>query len=166
MEKTSDPPIVGFSSHDHQRCVTSALKEADEYCQLQKLRFTTVRRRTLGILLESHTALGAYDVLGRLKAEGLGSKPPVAYRALAFLLEHGFIHRVERLNAFIACSHPGAKHQPAFLICRDCGSVAEASVNPVSGSLRKTARQNGFQIQHATLEAEGQCPMCHEQHKP
>lgn len=150
---------IGFSRHDHTRCVNHALNEAEAYCLQNKLRFTRVRRRTLGILLESHSALGAYDVLERLKAEGLGSKPPIAYRALGFLLDNGFIHRVERLNAFIACSHPGAIHDPAFLICTDCKSVAETLVRS-AGSLSRSARESGFHIQETTLEAEGKCPQC------
>lgn len=152
--------VIGFSRHDHKRCVAQALQEADAFCVERNLRFTPVRRRTLGILLESHCALGAYEVLARLADEGFGSKPPVAYRALSFLLDNRFIHRVERLNAYIACSHPGAKHDPAFLICTGCGSVAEASVTQSSGTLGRTARKIGFQIEHATLEAEGQCPDC------
>ena len=39
----------------------------------------------------------------RLAAEGFGHQPPVAYRALAFLTEHGLAHRIRRLNAFAAC---------------------------------------------------------------
>ncbi len=162
MQKKNAEPVVGFSRHDHKRCVTRALREADSYCRLNKLRFTAVRRRTLGILLESHSAVGAYDVLERLNSEGLGSKPPIAYRALGFLLDNGFIHRVERLNAYIACSHPGASHDPAFLICTGCKSVAETPVSS-AGSLSKCARDSGFEIQHTTLEAEGQCPRCQQQ---
>lgn len=163
MNKQKAGAVVGFSAHDHRRCVSTALEKADAYCRDNKLRFTPVRRRTLGILLESHSAIGAYEVLERLSEEGLGSKPPVAYRALAFLLENGFIHRIERLNAFVACAHPGASHNPAFLICRDCGSVAEASVGSTSGALTRTAKESGFHIEHTTIEAEGQCPKCQTQ---
>lgn len=163
MNKSPKKPIVGFSQHDHKGCVQRALKEADSYCEKNQLRFTTVRRRTLGILLESHAAMGAYEVLERLNQEGLGSKPPIAYRALSFLQENGFIHRIERLNAFVACSHPGSKHHPAFLICTDCGNVAEAAVSPNADALSRTAQQNGFQIEHKTIEAEGQCPGCLQQ---
>jgi Fur family zinc uptake transcriptional regulator len=162
MNNEQNNSIVGFTTHDHNSCVRRALSQADEFCRENQLRFTKVRRRTLGILLESHAAMGAYEVLDRLKLEGLGSKPPIAYRALGFLLDNGFIHRIERLNAFVACSHPGASHHPAFLICTDCGSVAETSVSPNTDALSKTARQNGFQIRHTTLEAEGQCPDCQQ----
>jgi len=160
MAKQLKKSVVAFAEHNHNHCVELALAKADAYCQSHNLRFTKVRRRTLGILLESHVAMGAYDVLDRLTLEGLGSKPPIAYRALTFLLENGFIHRVEKLNAFIACSHPGAAHNPAFLICTDCGSVAEATVTPDTGALSRTAKQNGFSIQSTVMEAEGQCPDC------
>ena len=97
-------------------------------------------------------------MLARLDAEGLGSKPPVAYRALAFLVEQGFAHRIERLNAFIACMHPGAAHDPAFMICRKCGTVAEAQAS--SRSLTLAAAANGFQLEQTMIEAEGICPAC------
>lgn len=162
MSNKKSDSIVDYSSFDNSSCVRRALSEAEVFCRDNRLRFTKVRRRTLGILLESHTAMGAYEVLDRLRLEGLGSKPPVAYRALSFLLENGFVHRIERLNAFVACSHPGSKHHPVFLICTDCGSVAETSVNPTSDVLSKTAQKNGFQIRQSTLEAEGQCPDCQQ----
>lgn len=162
-KKYKTASVIGFSRHDHRRCVSNALREADTFCRNNKLRFTPVRRRTLGILLESHAAIGAYDVLERLNKENLGSKPPVVYRALGFLLENGFIHRIERLNAYIACAHPGAAHDPAFLICSDCGAVAEATVNSSAGALTRTAKLSGFAIQHTTIEAEGQCPQCQVQ---
>jgi Fur family zinc uptake transcriptional regulator len=151
------PEARGFARHDHNCCVTDALKVADDACQTRKIQLTPVRRRVLEILLESHSAMGAYDVLARLDAEGLGSKPPVAYRALGFLVEQGFVHRIERLNAFIACAYPGATHDPAFMICRGCGKVAEALT---AGPMRDEAEQSGFQIEQTVVEAEGLCPGC------
>ncbi|GIT26478.1 MAG: hypothetical protein CM1200mP41_25220 [Gammaproteobacteria bacterium] len=95
-----------------------ALDYARGVCAQQGLRLTPVRERVLQLLLESHSALGAYDLLEKLKADGLGSQPPVAYRALEFLVAHGFAPKIERLNAFVACSRTHAGHSPAFLICR------------------------------------------------
>lgn len=160
MVSSSSSDLLGFARHNHRHCVTYALDEADRYCREHKLRFTQARRRTLGILLENHSAMGAYEVLERLNTEGLGSKPPIAYRALAFLVDHGFVHRIEKLNAYIACSHPGSDHDPAFLICNDCGAIAEAQIHGSAGKLAQTARLSGFQISHTIMEAEGQCPQC------
>lgn len=148
---------LGFSRHDHTLCVRSALAAADARCAELKVQLTPVRRRVLEILLETHAAMGAYDVLARLDAEGLGSKPPVAYRALSFLVEHGFVHRIERLNAFIACAHPGAHHDPAFMICRGCGTVAEAQAD---AAMAQPAALSGFQVEQTVIEAEGLCPAC------
>ena len=133
------------------------MAQAESTCADRKVQLTPVRRRVLEILLESHAAMGAYDVLARLDAEGLGSKPPVAYRALGFLVEQGFVHRIERLNAFVACAHPGASHDPAFMICRGCGKVAEAQAN---AALADPAAQSGFVVEQTVIEAEGLCPAC------
>lgn len=123
-------------------------------------RLTPVRRRTLEILLESHRALGAYDVLQRLSAEGFGHQPPVAYRALEFLVEHGLAHRIRRLNAFAACMHPGEAHAPVFLICRACDLVAEAPGQAVRAALDDAAETLGFAVERANVEALGLCPEC------
>lgn len=155
-----DDLLPGLAVHDHKDCVRRALQEADARCARDGLKFTGARRRTLEILLESHVALGAYDVLARLAADGLGSKPPIAYRALGFLVEHGFAHRVERLNAFVACARPGTAHQPAFMICTDCGTVAETATAPLRGALGKSARDHGFRIDSTVLEAQGVCAGC------
>lgn len=153
---SSEP--LGFIRHDHSTCVQSALRSADAACAARQVQLTPVRRRVLEILLESHAAMGAYDVLARLDAEGLGSKPPVAYRALTFLVDQGFVHRIERLNAFIACAHPGAAHDPAFMICRACGTVAEAQADDTA--LGASALASGFQVEQTVIEAEGLCPSC------
>jgi len=154
-----DTPSNGFSKHDHGQCIRTALSAADAACAAQSLRLTPVRRRTLEILLESHAAMGAYEVLARLDEDGFGSKPPVAYRALTFLVEAGLAHRVERLNAFVACARPGEDHAPAFLICSGCGTVAEDSA---PDALQPSASAVGFQIDRATVEATGLCPACQD----
>ncbi len=146
-----------FERHDHDACIRTALSAADAACKARSLRLTPVRRRTLEILLEAHEALGAYDVLARLDAEGFGAKPPVAYRALSFLVDAGLAHRIERLNAFVACAHPGADHDPAFLICNSCGTVAEGEAQ---NALAPSAAAVGFEIDRTVVEATGICPSC------
>lgn len=148
-----------FDDHDHAMCQSDALAVAERACADRGVRFTAVRRRVLEILLENHRAMGAYDVLERLNAEGLGSKPPVAYRALNFLVEQGLAHRIECLNAFVACTHGPSHHQPAFLICRSCARVAEAGVAPTDG-LKAAASAAGFVIDGCVIEAQGLCADC------
>lgn len=149
-----------FAPHDHALCQSRALAEAEERLRQQGARLTPVRRRTLEILLEAHRAMGAYEVLDRLAEAGFGRQPPVAYRALEFLVEHGLAHRLQRLNAFAACLHPGEDHAPVFLICRICDKVAEAHAANVRSELSSAAGELGFTVERATVEALGLCPAC------
>lgn len=157
---------VGFVQHDHAVCVEEALAAAEAGCASEGLRLTAVRRKVLELLLREHRALGAYAILDLLREAGFGSQPPVAYRALDFLAEHGFVHRIERLNAFVACAHPGQAHSPAFMICRLCDAVAEAHSAPAKGAFGAAARAAGFRIERTVIEAEGVCPVCAEKADP
>ncbi|MGL4321451.1 MAG: transcriptional repressor [Paracoccaceae bacterium] len=155
-----EAPEIAFAAHDHSTCSADVLARAEDLAKSNSARFTPVRRRVLEILLEEHRALGAYDVLQRLAADGFGNQPPVAYRALEFLVDQGFAHRIDRLNAFVACMHPGEVHSPAFLICRTCHAVAEAPAYPVRSALEKAAATVGFVVERSSIEAVGLCPQC------
>ena len=152
----------GFADHDHAACIGAALATADARCAERGLRLTPVRRRALEILLREHRAVGAYAVLDRLRDDGFGSQPPVAYRALDFLVANGFAHRIERLNAFVACLHPESDHAPTFMICRVCDAVAELASDAARGALGAAAQESGFRIERTVIEAEGVCPGCDE----
>lgn len=151
---------LAFRDHDHAACAQDALRHAEALLATDGARLTPVRRRTLEILLEAHAALGAYEVLERLAADGFGKQPPVVYRALEFLVDHGLAHRIRRINAFAACMHPGAAHQPVFLICRGCKAVAEAPAEAPRQALEAAAEGVGFVVERASIEASGLCPSC------
>lgn len=142
--------------------MAEALASAEALVARNGLRMTPVRRRTLEILLERHGAMGAYEVLERLAEDGFGHQPPVAYRALDFLVENGLAHRIQRLNAFAACNHPGQEHHAAFLICRGCNAVAEVPAEPLRAALETSAAGMGFTVERASIEALGLCPACRE----
>jgi Fur family zinc uptake transcriptional regulator len=159
---TGGAPALAFAEHDHARCAGGALERAEALAAERGVRLTPVRRRALEILLEAHRALGAYEVLERLAADGFGRQPPVAYRALDFLVEQGLAHRIRRLNAFAACTLPGAAHSPAFFICTGCGAIAEAPGEAVRAALDAAAGALGFAVERASIEAAGTCPACRE----
>lgn len=149
-----------FHPHDHSRCIARALAQAEQVVAARGLRLTPVRRRTLEILLERHGAMGAYDVLERLAEDGFGHQPPVAYRALEFLVEAGLAHRIRRINAFAACLHPGEEHHAAFLICRACNAIAEIPAARLRAAMEAGAAEADFSIERVSLEAAGLCPDC------
>lgn len=155
-------PPLGFHKHDHAACIRSTLARAEAHCKAHQLKLTPVRKRTLEILLAEHRALGAYDLLAILSKEGLGKAPPVAYRALDFLTGAGFAHKIEGLNAYIACAHLGQDHSPAFLVCTRCRTVAEADTTADRGRLGQAAAATGFRIEKTVIEAMGICPQCVE----
>ena len=140
--------------------IDAALERAGALCAAEGLRMTPGRRKVLGILLQEHRPLGAYDILNILKEAGTRPQPAIVYRALHFLTDHGFAHRIERLNAYIACTHPREGHSPAFMICRMCHAGAEADLSPANGALGAAARDAGFRIERTMVEAEGVCPNC------
>lgn len=143
-----------------------ALKEAEQACLRRGAQLTPLRRQVLDLVLQSDAPVGAYALLDRLKADRPGAAPPTVYRALDFLLEHGLIHKVERLNAFIGCAEAGHghahdhAHPHQFLICRTCGVTAEIADHAVSHAIEAAAARAGFTPDRVTVEIEGTCARC------
>lgn len=155
---------VAFAEHDHGRCRKALMGEFARAAAARGLRLTPARRRVLELLSEAHRAMGAYELLDRLRADGLGSQPPVVYRALDFLIEAGFAHKLERLNAYVACAHPdgepGRDHAACFLICAECRKVAEIEDGGLDLAIAQAAAERGFAMRRTVLEIEGVCPAC------
>jgi Fur family transcriptional regulator, zinc uptake regulator len=147
-------------NHDHKHCVEDAVAAAERLCAAKDLRFTPLRRRVLELVWSSHKPVGAYALLDELRNEELGSAPPTVYRALDFLIEHGLIHRIERMNAFVGCSHPGERHRGFFLICGECGNAEELESKSVADSISASAGRHGFAARDMTLEVTGTCAEC------
>jgi Fur family zinc uptake transcriptional regulator len=164
MSKHGKAPVAAraFERHDHSGCSVDVLTRAEAISRARGVRLTPVRRRALEILLESHRAMGAYDILQRLAEDGFGNQPPVAYRALEFLVGQGLAHRIRRLNAFAACMHPGADHTPCFFICRSCDAVAEAPARTIRTAVDAAASSIRFKVERANIEVSGVCPACAE----
>ncbi len=152
----------GFNHHDHTGCVLTAIDALQAYCVEHKLKLTPLRLRVFEILLEENRAVGAYEILDKLKADGFSAQPPIAYRALDFLVNAGFAHKISHLNSFTACGHPGTAHLPAFLICRSCKAVQETDHLPSQSWLEGEAKSADFALENSFLEAVGLCPNCHE----
>jgi Fur family zinc uptake transcriptional regulator len=145
---------------DNSPCFKKAIDEIQKYCLEKNLKFTPLRRKVFEFLLRSHKPLGAYEVLDLLRQQGFASTPPIAYRVLDFLVAQGFVHRIQGLNAFVACSHPGSSHSPAFMICRKCEEVAEIRAKDSKINLIKSSVYD-FIVEKTTVEILGVCKSCH-----
>lgn len=149
--------------HDHTRCVSHALTTAEVLCDKGGLRLTALRKRVLELVWDSHKPLGAYDILAVLsETDGRRAAPPTVYRALDFLLDHGLVHRIASLNAFVGCNHPGEVHQGQFLICRNCHTAVELQNSAIDSAVIASANSVGFNVEGQTVEITGLCAACRE----
>jgi Fur family zinc uptake transcriptional regulator len=118
----------------------------------------------LGVLKQAAAPRSAYDILDGLRGEGMRA-PLQVYRALDKLMEKGLVHRLESLNAFVACSDPHDHgthaHGPtAFAICEDCGAVTEFHDDVIETRLAAWQKKEHFKPEKTTIEIRGHCRAC------
>jgi Fur family zinc uptake transcriptional regulator len=130
--------------------------QAESRCVSAGERWTEPRRQTYELLFAAGGPVKAYDLIARYKTGGPSTKPPTVYRALDFLLLQGLAHRLESLNAYLACD--GRAHAAAtqFLICDCCGATTEQPFE-LDGFLKAA---QGFELRKAIIEIRGQCAAC------
>jgi Fur family zinc uptake transcriptional regulator len=133
------------SGHDHVW--------ADDLTRNQEL--------VLGALAHAGAPLSAYDILDRLRGDGLRA-PLQVYRALEKLTERGLAHRLESLNAFVCCAdaHCHESGSIAFAICERCGRVEEFAEPAVEHKLKGWSKSAGFTPSRMTIELRGLCGDC------
>ncbi|MGN8022861.1 Fur family transcriptional regulator [Phyllobacterium sp. 22229] len=128
---------------------------AHELTKNQALVFNTLSR--------AEGPLSAYTILDQLRGDGFRA-PLQVYRALEKLLDYGMVHRLESINAFVACAHPhNHSHNHgmiAFAICEKCGQVSEFSDDVITQRVREWTSQNGFKQTKTTIEIRGVCAAC------
>lgn len=115
------------------------------------------------VLSQAEAPLSAYSILDKLRGEGFRA-PLQVYRALDKLVDFGLVHRLESINAFVACAHPGegchAHGITAFTICESCGKVTEFHDAVIEERLKTFARARDFRTGKTTIEIRGLCAGC------
>jgi Fur family zinc uptake transcriptional regulator len=146
----------------HRVPADETLRAAEAKCRSEGLRLTPQRRAVFQALAEAKRPLGAYDLIEILRRDGGRPPAPIAiYRALDFLKDNGFIHRLETLNAFIACPHlHHTGERIVFLICETCRHVEEAIAAPLNEALAAIAAERGFFAARQVVELAGTCRSC------
>lgn len=147
-------------THNHKNCVKTALLNAEQACAHSGLRLTKLRRQVLELIWQGHAPMKAYEILEQLHREYPKAAPPTVYRALDFLQQAGLVHRIESLNAFVGCGDPSQPHLGQFLICQDCGAVAEINEPNITRALTREANLLGFRTDEQIVEIKGHCPQC------
>ncbi|EWH10162.1 zinc uptake regulation protein [Catenovulum agarivorans DS-2] len=139
------------------------LEQARLVCQKNGVRFTPVREQVFSLLADATGSVGAYELLTQLQQTDAKAKPPTIYRALEFLIDQGFVHKVESQNAYVLCSHFSEHHKAQLLICDSCGLVEEIENQTIYTALSNAAHKTGFTILKPTIEAHGLCAKCAEE---
>ena len=147
----------------HLSCAPVGLKdslaEAEGVCKRRGGNLTPLRKQVLTMLLEADRPTKAYDMLGKVR-DGGDAKPPTIYRALEFLVEMGLAHKIETLNAFVACGHWKHGHTAVFLICGRCGRADELHAAESFKKLHQEVAAVKFRMSSAVIEIKGVCEDC------
>ena len=122
-------------------------------------------RLVLAALRKCSKPVSAYDLIDDLKGHGVKA-PPTVYRALGKLIEMGLAHKLESLNAFVACAHgqscAHSQEAVAFAVCEKCGSVEEFESKELTQTLSAWVAKRKFSLHKSTLELRGICCSCAE----
>lgn len=139
------------------------LAQAEKLCVQRNVRLTPQRLEVLRLMSLQEGAISAYDLLDLLRESEPQAKPPTVYRALDFLLEQGFVHKVESTNSYVLCHlFDQPTHTSAMFICDRCGVVKEEQAEGVEDIMHSLAAKLGFALRHNVIEAHGLCSKCAE----
>ena len=119
-----------------------------------------MQAEVLAVLRSRRTPMSAYEMLGCLREENPRLAPPTIYRALAALTDRGSVHRLESLNAFMACRRYRHRQASILSICGDCGGVEENVSTDLLKTLSGIAAKSGFAPARHVVEIHGQCATC------
>ena len=137
------------------------LRRVEALCGERGLQLTALRRQILMLIAGEGAPLTAYALIDELaKLQGRQVAPPTVYRTLDFLVENGFVIKIESRNAFAICDSPGHHHHGILLICARCGVTDEVDDHDVDATLARRAKASGFRIGKQMVELEGVCGRC------
>jgi len=161
MESTQCSHVHSHGDIKSQQDVDSAIARIREICISRGARLTDLRLQVLKLVWRHKKPLGAYALIDLLANESTRHiAPPTVYRALEFLLEQGFIHRIKSLSAFVGCSSSPHEQQSHFLVCRSCGEVIELHQPLISQKIFAAALEASFVVEAQSLEVMGVCKNC------
>lgn len=154
-------PFIRADEHASNADSHGMIRRVEDCCDAQQLRFTPIRRQVFELVIAQSGAVKAYELIDLFSARTRQpAKPPTIYRALEFLLENQFIHRIESLNAFVCCAHVHGHRGCQFFICECCGSVQETHVPAFDRAIEEATAQLGFAPKHQAIELTGICATC------
>lgn len=136
------------------------LAKLKEECKKKKLRLTADRELAFKVISQQDEPIKAYDLLDIYKKYKKNAKPQTIYRALDFLEENGFVHKINLSNSFFNCSHLEHEHNCQLFICYNCHKVKEYCHSEALDKIHDAAQKNQFIVKNIISEIYGFCVDC------
>jgi len=124
-------------------------------------QLTRLRREVFDVICAENTPIKAYDLIERMRARGRRITPTTMYRTLEFLLQSGFIHRINFLNAYLPCTGKHQNHTALLLfVCSECGQTREIDDAPLYEAMQQRLDKLGIHLQDSRIEIQAACMSC------
>ncbi len=136
------------------------LDAAAARCKQGGVSLTPIRRQVLALLRRHAGGVKAYDLLDQVRAYHPAASPPTVYRALDFLIEQGFAHRIGRTNRFVACNQHNHADASLFLVCPGCGKITELHDEAALTALTQSLEAAGHALAGPEIEISAICRAC------
>ena len=137
--------------------------QVEAVCQERGLQMTTLRREVVDIFADAAQPLGAYAIIQRLsESRNRIIAPPTVYRTLDFLVDNGFVVKIESRQVYVACDHVGHDHDHHGLVfsCLRCGRTFEIDSHAIDREIAAIADRLAFKIERKMIEVDGVCSGC------
>ena len=139
------------------------IAQVETACRGRGLQMTALRREIVGIFAGADQPLGAYAIIQKLsEVQNRIVAPPTVYRTLDFLVDNGFVVKIESRQAYVACDHldHGHDHHGIVFSCTKCGRTVEVDSGTIDHEIAAVAERLGFVIERKVLEVDGLCAEC------
>ncbi|WP_374356312.1 transcriptional repressor [Chitinimonas sp.] len=146
-----------MTAHAH---IDQDLDNAAIWCSARGEKLTDQRREVLSLLLTAPGSMKAYELLAEVQKRKPTAAPPTIYRALDFLVSVGLAHKLESMNAFVACCDFENPHHGVMLICDRCHGVSELHDAGLAARMQQEASKIGFAVAPQDVELHGACAAC------
>jgi Fur family transcriptional regulator, zinc uptake regulator len=146
--------------HDHRRCVDDVLERACKALEEKGLKFTPLRESLLREIASSHQAIGVYELIERLRHQGLRVTSSSIYPVIDVFLDAGVVRRFRTRNAYYVHGSGGSHAARVVLACQTCGIVADVGGTGVLQAINRAAAVEAFEADAAVIEVAGVCTHC------
>lgn len=161
MEHANIDYLLTPDDHNRREHIDNAVARLHAICKTRGVRLTDSRLQVFKLICQHKKPLGAYLLLDLLEQEFTRHiSPQTIYRALKFLLEQGFIHRIQSLSAFVSCSYLPHEQRSHYLVCRLCEDVVELQQPLIDQKIYNAAVEAAFTVETQSLEVRGICKRC------